>query len=269
MAIPLPSARGNALTPTQLALAFDEIRGAAGPNGWLASLDDHTTAADLRLWTWTAIARGARGVIYGNWRTGDAYGAGLGGSDVRAAERVQTAAGLGRVIGRNPALFAPLRPQKARVAIVYNPRAGAAQNEWTRVYETFFERNVQVDVVHVDQVTSGAAAGYTAMLSTPRVAKAADAAARVAPAVKISGVTAGVEARFLESSDVLMLIGLNHRDTRQRVTMTFPPDTQEAIWQNMETGAAVNFIAGPNGPTHTYTFGAKDALVLMIRKNIR
>jgi hypothetical protein len=269
VAIPLPSAGGNALTVPQLALAFDQIRGAAGSNGWWASLDDQTAAADLRLWTWAAIARGTRGVIYGDWRTGDAYGAGLGGSDVRATERAQTAAGLARVIGRNPALFAPLRPHKAGVAIVYDPRAGVTQSEWTRVYQTFFERNVQVDVVHVDQVTSGAAAGYAAMLSTPRVAKAADAAVRVAPAVKISGASAGVEARFLESSDVLMLIGLNHSDTRQRVTMTFSPDTQEAIWQNMETGAAVNFIAGPDGPTYTYTFGAKDALVLMIRKNIR
>jgi hypothetical protein len=107
-------------------------------------------------------------------------------------------------------------------------------------------------------------------MSTPgAIQKPDDAAARLPPSVKISGASAGVETRFLESSDVLMLIGLNHNDTRQRVTMTFPPDTQEAIWQNMETGAAVNFIAGPDGPTYTYTFGAKDALVLMIRKNIR
>ena len=37
----------------------------------------------------------------------------------------------------------------------------------------------------------------------------------------------------------------------------------------METGAGVNFIAGPNGPTYSYWFRPKDALVLMIRKDVR
>ncbi len=95
------------------------------------------------------------------------------------------------------------------------------------------------------------------------------ARAGVAPEVRIEGATGPVETRFLESSDVLMLVGLNHADTMQRVKMTFTPDTQEAIWQNMETGAAVNFIAGPEGPTYTYAFGPSDALILMIRKNLR
>ena len=50
--------------------------------------------------------------------------------------------------------------------------------------------------------------------------------------------------------------------------MTFTPDTQEAIWQNMETGAAVNFIAGPEGPTYTYSFAREMRSILMIRKSI-
>ena len=66
-----------------------------------------------------------------------------------------------------------------------------------------------------------------------------------------------------------MLIGLNHADTPQRVTMTFTPDTQEAIWQNMETGAADQLRRRARGPTYTYTFGPRDALVLMIRKSVR
>ncbi len=87
--------------------------------------------------------------------------------------------------------------------------------------------------------------------------------------MRIEGASGLVETRFLESSDVLMLIGLNHADSPQRVKMTFTPDTQEAIWQNMETGSAVNFVAGPDGPTYTYSFQPRDALVLMIRKNVR
>jgi hypothetical protein len=76
---------------------------------------------------------------------------------------------------------------------------------------------------------------------------------------------------MLESDRVLMIVGLNYTGRSPRVTMTFPPDTQEAIWQNMETGAGVNFIAGTGGvgPSYTYWFRPKDALVLMIRKDIR
>ena len=66
-----------------------------------------------------------------------------------------------------------------------------------------------------------------------------------------------------------MLVALNHGDESQKVTMTFPPETQEAIWVNMETGTGVNFVAGVNGPTYSYWFRPRDALVLMIRKDVR
>ena len=93
--------------------------------------------------------------------------------------------------------------------------------------------------------------------------------ARITPPVRIDGGAGVVETRFLESADVLMVIGLNHGSTSQKVTMTFAPETQEAIWQNMETGSGVNFVAGPAGPTYAYWFSPRDVLVLMIRKNVR
>ena len=91
---------------------------------------------------------------------------------------------------------------------------------------------------------------------------------RRAGGVRVEG-SASVDVRVLESRDVQMIVGLNHAETSERVTMTFPAETQEAIWQNMETGASVNFIAGGNGPSYTYWFRPRDALVLMIRKDIR
>ena len=66
-----------------------------------------------------------------------------------------------------------------------------------------------------------------------------------------------------------MVIGVNYSDQPHRVTFTFPPDTQEAIWQNMETGTLVNFVAGPSGPTYTYRFAPHDVFVLMIRRAIK
>jgi hypothetical protein len=51
--------------------------------------------------------------------------------------------------------------------------------------------------------------------------------------------------------------------------MTFTPDTPEAIWQNMENGAAVQFVQGPEGPTYRHTFPPRDVMVLVRGKRLR
>ena len=53
------------------------------------------------------------------------------------------------------------------------------------------------------------------------------------------------------------------------MTLTFPADLPEAIWQNMEAGNAVNFVMGATGPYYQHTFSPHDALVLAIRKKLR
>lgn len=78
-----------------------------------------------------------------------------------------------------------------------------------------------------------------------------------------------IDARFLESPAAMMLIAVNVGDRERTVTMTFGPAMPEAIWQNLESGAAVNFVAGPQGPTYTRTFAPHDVLVLMIKKQWR
>jgi hypothetical protein len=85
-------------------------------------------------------------------------------------------------------------------------------------------------------------------------------------AFTIDGGGNNVEAHWLESPDALLLIAVNHASEPRDVTITFAPAIPEAIWQNMLTGSAVNFVAGPKGPTYTRTFAARDVLVLMIRK---
>jgi hypothetical protein len=89
------------------------------------------------------------------------------------------------------------------------------------------------------------------------------------PEVRLSGGGGQVETRFLESAAAIVLIGINHSNEPQKVTMTFTPDTPEAIWLNLETGASVNFVAGPDGPTYTYAFKPRDVVVLMIKKEWR
>jgi hypothetical protein len=47
------------------------------------------------------------------------------------------------------------------------------------------------------------------------------------------------------------------------------PDVPEAIWQNIETGASVNFVQTPTGPTYAHAFGARDVMVLVRGKRLR
>ena len=93
--------------------------------------------------------------------------------------------------------------------------------------------------------------------------------AGVTPEVRIDGAPGQVEARFLESASAIVLVALNHADSSQKVTFSFAPSIPEAIWQNMETGSQVNFVQGPNGPTYTHTFAARDAMVLVRGKRLQ
>jgi hypothetical protein len=89
----------------------------------------------------------------------------------------------------------------------------------------------------------------------------------------VRGVTgasgAPVDVKLLESADALMIVALNYSPAPQKVTLNFAADMPEAIWQNLETGAAVHFVMGGDGPSLSHTFAPRDALVLMIRKTLR
>ena len=260
--LPPQSVDGGSLTPPQLALALDGLRSAVRDKGWLAtdaSLSANATAgasaADERLWTWLAVSRGARGLTFGDWRaSGARAGTSLVGPDGTISDRARVAGGLARVIGRNPALFAPLKPRSARVAIVYDPRSpmdASSQVAVTlsTVYRALFERNIQVDFIHLDEIAAGVVSRYAVVVvgspstlpqpaadalkahvaaggavisgSTPvptdRQIAEVVARAGVRPDVRIEGASGPVETRFLESPDVLLLIGLNYADTPQRV----------------------------------------------------
>jgi hypothetical protein len=85
-------------------------------------------------------------------------------------------------------------------------------------------------------------------------------------AITITGGRDSVEAHWLESPDAMLLIAVNHAAEPRSITLSFPADIPEAVWQNMLSGASVNFVAGPTGPSYEHTFPAHDVLVLMIRK---
>lgn len=125
--------------------------------------------------------------------------------------------------------------------------------------------------------------GWTALGRNPEALDAAAAfadvvtrnAALFAPlrpssrAVRVAAGTPDIFARFVESKDAIVLVAANLTGTEQRVTLTFGAETPEAIWQNMEHGGAVNFVAGPEGPLYTRVFPPHDVVVLMIRTQYR
>jgi hypothetical protein len=273
-------ARAETPSSSWLALAFDGIRSATREQGWWMGTDISDPEI-ARLWSWAAVSRGASGLTFGKvWR-----GAGA----------------LASVITRNPSLFAPLRPRPSTIAIAYDPHVrGNRPSVDDSIYRVLFERNLQTDFIHADEIEAGGASRYRAVvlssaLSSPRVMEALNAyvagggtlidqpaaklsaedlgrrieRAGIKPDVRIEGGNGSIETRFLESPDVSMLIGLNYSDIQQRVTLIFTADTQEAIWQNMETGSGVNFVAGADGPTYAHTFRPHETLVLMIKKSVR
>ncbi len=257
-------------------LATDDLAGAARDKGWWVDVDASMPDADRRLATWTALSRGAQGVIFDD--------------PPRDLSFLQS-------IARNPVLFTQLRPRRAQVALLFDPLMPSATPDLlAATHQAMYGRQIAADIFSIEHLAAADLRGYRAIVATssralPAGAREAVAAARgagatyaeaargagtldailqagVSPEVRIEG-GSDVEVRFLESPTVQMIIALNHASHSQRVTMTFAPDTQEAIWLNMETGTGVNFVAGPTGPNHQYWFRPKDALVLMIRKDIR
>ena len=129
---------------------------------------------------------------------------------------------------------------------------GVVFDGWTTLHRNRAAFQAAADFA--DVVTRNAAL-FAPLRASPREV-------RVTPATDVF-------ARFVESPAALVLVAANMKDSTQRVTFSFRPDIPEAIWQNMESGAAVNFVAGPDGPTYVRTFAPADVVVLMIRKQYK
>ena len=131
------------------------------------------TPEDIRIWTWSALARGAKAINYYAWypmSTGyESGGYGLIQLDGTLTERSRVAGSIARVVDRNQALFLAARPPRAEVAIVYNPLsyfvggrqreaayggpqgevAGIERDSMMGIYRALFPLNVPLDFVHI------------------------------------------------------------------------------------------------------------------------
>jgi len=142
------------------------------------------TPEDLRVWTWSALARGAKGLNFYAWypmSSGyESGGFGLIELDGTITERARVAGSIARVVDRNQKLFLAAHPAKAQVAIVYDPLAhfiggrevatayAGAQGESTGlevdslmgVYRALFPRSVPVDYVHIKELSEAVLKQY-------------------------------------------------------------------------------------------------------------
>ncbi|MBS1855174.1 MAG: beta-galactosidase [Acidobacteria bacterium] len=142
------------------------------------------TPEDLRVWTWSALTRGAKGINYYAWypmSSGyESGGFGMIQLDGTVTERAREAGRIARVVDANRKLFLEARPPRAEVAIVYNPLmhfvggrqraaayggpqgevAGIERDSLLGVYRALFPRNVPVDYVHAGEIASGGLKGY-------------------------------------------------------------------------------------------------------------
>ena len=142
------------------------------------------TPEDLRIWTWSALSRGAKGInYYAYYPMNSGYesgGFGLIQLDGTVTDRARTAGSIAQVVDHNQQLFLAARPPKAEVAVVYNPLAhfvggrqrstayagpqgevaGIERDSLLGIHRALFPRSVPLDYVHIDHITAAGLRSY-------------------------------------------------------------------------------------------------------------
>jgi beta-galactosidase len=142
------------------------------------------TPEDLRVWSWSALAHGAKGLHYYAWypmSSGyESGGFGLIQLDGTITERAREAGRVAQVVSAHQKLLLAARPLAAEVAVVFNPlvymvggrqRAatfGGPQGEVASIerdsmlgiHRALFSANVPVDFVHVNELGRESLARY-------------------------------------------------------------------------------------------------------------
>ena len=136
------------------------------------------TPDDLRIWTWSALARGAKGINYYAWypmSSGyESGGFGLNHLDGTITDRAKAAGAIAQIIDRHQQLFLDAKPPRAEVAVIYNPLAhfvggrqraaayggpqgevvGIERDSLLGVHRALFRQNVPFDFVHINALSA-------------------------------------------------------------------------------------------------------------------
>ncbi len=150
----------------------------AGPGTIGLWLSEPVTPEDHRLWAWSAIAFGAKGInMYAYYPMSSGYesgGYGLINLDGTLTERSRRAGEIAQVVDRNQKLLVDSRPVPAKVGIVYNrltqlvggPRGGGDNyhDHLVGYYRVLAENNVPVEFVHARDLEEGRLDGYELLI---------------------------------------------------------------------------------------------------------
>lgn len=143
-----------------------ELQAGLGTIALLVS--DPVTEEDHRIWVWSAISRGAKGInIYAYYPMSSGYeagGYGLINLDGTLTKRSISAGKLADIVDRNQKLFLNAQPTKAKVGIVYNPLTqmvggmqrrdfpAALSQSLIGYYQSFANHNIPVDFIHIEHL---------------------------------------------------------------------------------------------------------------------
>jgi len=195
------------LDPVQYGMAIDATRCASYSRGktfWLGELQgghgvtglhfgEPVTPEDVRLWAWSAVARGAKGLCYYAWYPMSCgyenSGFGLINLDGSITDRARAAGAVGKTVNENMEVLLEAKPMPAEVAIVYNPLSYAMLTcsrehsvatpvqSMMGIYRALTERNIPVDFVHADDFLDGSIESYKlvflpfSIMMTPKIAE--------------------------------------------------------------------------------------------------
>ena len=140
------------------------------------NVGDPVTPADHRIWTWSSLATGAKGIFaYAYYPMSSGYesgGYGLINLDGTMTERAVELGKVARFVDANKDVFSTSKPVKAQVALVYNPlsqmvgghRRTTTQdghiNSLIGYYRFLTEQNIAVDFIHRRDVESADLSQY-------------------------------------------------------------------------------------------------------------
>ncbi len=148
------------------------------------NVSPEVTPEDLRVWAWSAVSRGAKGIhFYAFYPMSTGYeagGFGLVHLDGTLTERAREAGRFAQAVAKHEKLLEAARPPQAEVAVIYNPLAhfvggrqrqtayGGPQGEVAGIerdsllgfYKALWAENVPVDFVHAGALSAEALAQY-------------------------------------------------------------------------------------------------------------
>jgi beta-galactosidase len=150
----------------------------AGPGTIGLWLSEPVTPEDHRVWAWSALAYGTRGInIYAYYPMSTGYesgGYGLINLDGTVTERAVRLGEIAQVVDRNQDLLISSRPVPAKVGIVYNRltqlvggQRGGGDNYHDHLvgyYRVLAEHNVPVEFVHVRDLDTGEVESYDLLI---------------------------------------------------------------------------------------------------------